>query len=201
MRWILSALLALTMAVSRPSAPQIPQDVVPAVHHISLVSATEGGTCTAEAVGKHTLLTAAHCVIGTDRIVIDGQPAAIKKTVYDGNDHVLIVVIGVEFDSTLKLEERDLRPGERVVLYGFPGTSTVPVYRFGYLDTVESMTGADGIERQLFVFKLPIFPGDSGSALISEDGKIVAIASMGNANAQTACLPLAFAPEQLREMR
>ena len=50
------------------------------------------GICSATAVGRHVLLSAAHCFADTQTLKIDGVPVAVTQIVSDGSDHVLVTV-------------------------------------------------------------------------------------------------------------
>jgi len=169
------------------------------MHRIQMSSAADRAGCTATAIGQHTLLTAAHCIIGTDQITVDATDARVASALYDGNDHVILVLTGVQFDHYLGVDERSPKDKETVRLWGNPGHSR-NVYREGHFSGKDTFSGADGQDHELWIFVLPTYPGDSGSALITTDGKILTVVSLGNQSAECAVFPLAFSPDQLRRV-
>lgn len=174
-----------------------------AMHRIAMVTVAEGAGCSATAVGPHTILTAGHCVIGgTAIVIVDGKPAHIVGVQYDGNDHALFVLNqnDISFDTYVGIDEREPRNGERIRMWGNPGSSR-HVYREGYFQVKSDFVGADGQKRDLYIYILPVFPGDSGSGMISDDGKVIEVVSMGNENAQSQDFLLQFSPDQLAAIK
>lgn len=167
-------------------------------HHINFKNIIEGDSCSATAVGPHTLLTAGHCLMASTEIKIDGASAHIASLVFDDADHMLIVT-DATFKEWLRIDQTavdNISPGTAVHMWGNPGRST-DVARSGsfirwedYSDTI-----------QLAVFELPIYAGDSGSGLLNDAGAIIAVASLGNQSANTAVFPLQFSSEQLSQIR
>lgn len=204
-KWLSIPLLCISLAAScqiistQPSSALI--EPIKAVHHIEMNTIVgEGGTCSATAVGKHTLLTAGHCIIGgTDRISIDDSEgtAAVTGIVYDDKDHALVTV-DATFDSTLPIEERAPLPNEHVRIWGYPGNSDKPVYREGHYIGKKTPLFS---EVTFDLWKLPIYPGDSGSALVTDDNKIITVASMGDKSADAATFDMNFTPQQLQSIK
>ncbi len=173
----------------------IPQPVVPpapidslhaATHHIEQSNGElESDSCSATAIGPHALLTAAHCQLGTDEVTVDGKVTHIIGSIYDHHDHVILIV-DLSFEHYLPVKEHTATT-EWVVMWGNPGHSK-DVYRTGvYLQDEDGM----------HVYQLPIFPGDSGAGVITKDGSVIDVVSLGDRSAHAACLPLSFTPEQL----
>jgi hypothetical protein len=52
----------------------------------------DDGICSATAVGRHVLLSAAHCFEGAHTLKVDGVPVAVMQIVSDGSGHVLVTV-------------------------------------------------------------------------------------------------------------
>ncbi len=160
-----------------------------AAHHLSFQNKTGGDFCSSTAVGPHTLLTAAHCILGTGKVFVDDKDhvAAIKSIMYDEEDHVLLVT-DMTFADYIKIEERAPVKGEKVSFWGWPGRSTDALYREGLCIDQEG---------ELYIFKIPSFPGDSGSGVIDAAGNIITVVSLGDQSADMAGAALAFTSEQL----
>ena len=182
------ALLCLTMS----AAAQTKVDLSKAAHHIEFNTLTDDDTCSATAVGEHTLLTAAHCVQGTSKITIDDKDYSVKSLEYDEQDHALVRT-DATFDVKLPIDERKPVANEPVKMWGWPGDSDIAVYREGYFVKVEQVDL--GVYGNMFV--LPVFPGDSGAGIISADEKVIGVQSLGDKNARAISFTLAFTPEQL----
>ena len=56
----------------------------------------DGGVCSGTAVGRHTVLTATHCMEDSELRAINGRVAHVIHREDDGKDHALVVV-SVEF--------------------------------------------------------------------------------------------------------
>lgn len=191
-----SLLLAASLAVfSQSSSTAYLYSSINSAHQIELASRSEITTCSSVAVGKHTLLSAAHCMIGTGTVSVDSNDRAILSAVYDDNDHVLIVVDGPEFPVVSQMDQRTPVKGEHVHIWGWPGNAKTPVYRDGVFKSIEP--GDD----PLLVWQLPVFHGDSGSGVIDDHGKVINVVSLGNGSAEMKDWPLAFDPNQLQEIK
>ena len=194
-------LLALSLAVSSVTpAPNVNPAMDrqhQAAHHINFKTIVDGDSCSATAVGPHTLLTAGHCLMASNEITIDGQEAHIKNLVFDDADHMLVVT-DATFAEWLRIDQTALdviQPGAVVHMWGNPGRST-DVPRTGVFLKWE---GED--DEKLAVFELAIFGGDSGSGLLDDNGSIIAVVSLGNQSANGAVFPMQFTPEQLGQIR
>lgn len=190
----LSAQMSFT--VQPASALQSPAK---ASHHIHFENKTSGDSCSATAVGKHTLLTAAHCIIGTSKLTIDDPDNQVNITgvVYDEEDHALIGV-DATFEDVLPIDERAPLQNEHVRLFGYPGHSMAQVPRDGHFDR-KQVIDLEGTEADIFI--LPVYGGDSGSGVISDAGKIITVVSLGDQSAEMASFELAFTKAQLAAIK
>jgi hypothetical protein len=190
--------------IQKPPVPIAPpfsqaavQRVADAGHVIWMRNAIDGGRCTASAVGPHTLLTAAHCYVVTNEIKVDDSIRTIESFSTDGNDHLLIQVSGTPFTALLKIDQRAPNTDESVMAIGNPGQSR-SVLRFGTL----LHSGEDGRTHQIYQFQMFGAPGDSGSALVDVQGRIIGIISTGTEqNATLTSYELAFSPAQLAAVK
>jgi hypothetical protein len=191
---------SLLDAPVQPKPPQLGPNLPAhaATHRIHMINALEGAGCSATAIGPHALLTAAHCDLGTNKVVIDdlSVTATISSKGYDGNDHMILLLSDYTFTSIAQIDQRAPRTQEHVLLWGNPGRSR-DVFREGYLKSKSEFPGADDQTRTLYVFQLGCYPGDSGGAIFSDEGKILTVVSMGDQSAETAVFALQFTPVQL----
>lgn len=197
-------LLALFLAVLNfpifaPSVDLTPAPLADqhrAAHHIQYDNPVEADSCSATAVGPHTLLTAGHCLMASNKVIIDGNPAAVKNLVFDNADHMLIVT-DATFAAYLHIDQDALSvpPSGQVHIWGNPGRSR-DVYRIGAFLKYDDLD-----DIKVAVFQLPIFAGDSGAGVINEAGVIIGVVSLGDKNAETAVLPFAFTADELAEIQ
>jgi len=169
-----------------------------ATHHINLENILEGDSCSATAVGPHTLLTAGHCLMATSKIKVDGEVANITNLVFDDADHMLVVT-DATFVYWLRIDQTALpaiQPGTPVHMWGNPGHS-VDLFRAGVFKKWDSLDE----DTKLAVFQLPIYAGDSGSGLINDSGALIAVASLGDQSADAAVFVLQFTSEQLSQIK
>lgn len=201
-------LLASLLSMFQP-APQLP---VPAqgnsaivlaarntTHHIALSSISESAGCSATAIAPHALLTASHCEVPSDKINIDGQPHLIKMILRDGNDHSILVVDDT-FKFVAEIDQRVPIDQESVFNFGNPGHS-VSVYRSGVFEHNDEVDGEDDITRPDYVYALPVYHGDSGSAIFDLSGKVVGVVSLGNDSAEAMAMVMNFTPDQLSAVK
>jgi Trypsin-like peptidase domain len=203
-KFLVNLLLTFSLLASTACSQVSPVEPSPALskdnraaHHIHFTNMLDEDSCSSIAVGTHTLLTAAHCVFGTSKIYIDGQSATITSTLYDEQDHVLVVEDGVTFTDYAVIDQREPRPNEHVRLWAWPGSATKVVFREG----IFSETDEDTFTVPLYIYVLPIYPGDSGGGVISDDGKVITVVSLGDQSARMACFALAFTPAQLAQVK
>jgi V8-like Glu-specific endopeptidase len=167
-----------------------------AAHHIQYDNPVEGDSCSATAVGPHTLLTAGHCLMASSKIKIDGTNASVVNMIFDDADH-MFVVTDATFPVYLHINQNALDSigAAQVHMWGNPGRST-DVYRIGSFLKWSTIGDA-----KLAIFVLPIFAGDSGSGLIDDTGDIIGVISVGNNDANAGILPLQFTDAQLAQIK
>ncbi len=187
MKWLPRVLFAVTLLFVGCNSPKtIPHQVPTAVtieqkasHMVTYFDGKRAkGVCTATAIGPHALMTASHC--NKDDQLTDFEldyakrTFHIQKTLTDGADHDIYLVDGEPFHDTLDYKVRKSKPFEHVHLYGDGGGEYPPRRLDGvqvyWLDPSE-VDQHDGIVK----FSMPVIPGDSGSAVVADDGSIVAI--------------------------
>lgn len=168
---------------------------VSATHRLSFTA----GVCSATAVGRHTLLTAAHCFEAFKHPAVDGIPVQIFALIKDGNDHTLAIV-SASFFTVARLG-RSLRVGEHIHYWGQPA-GLFALYREGYISGTEVEDN-----KTLILVVSDGFFGDSGAGVFNPSGQLVGVMSVLYQNTQGAYLkfsgmyPLAFTAQQWERIR
>ncbi len=112
----------------------------------------------------------------------------------DGNDHI-IYVVDRNFQDYAEIAQRPLIAGEWVHFWGNPLKDN-DISRSGWFKESKMVDDIENIQ----VFVLPVYPGDSGSGIFDESGKIVAVVTMNN-GVEEGSLSLQFTPLQLSAIR
>jgi hypothetical protein len=161
------------------------------MHHVSTANGIDDRICSSVAVGPHTLLTAMHCIVNPQQMEVDGQMHKITALDMDKQDHVL-VHLDTFFFETLPVEQRDPKETEHIRIWGWPGPARYPIAREGWY------LGFDPADKNVRVWRLPVYAGDSGAPLVSDDGKIITIVSIGWDDLPVGgTYSLNFTPEQM----
>lgn len=178
---LLSATLFLAGCTPRPATqpkPFNPPAEQKATHMVTFYRGNRPvGLCTATAIGPHALLTASHCnkdekltKIHLDVVLNDFH---IQKTLTDDRDHD-IYLVDAQFTNYIDYKVRPAKLGEHVHLYGH-GEGDYPSHRQdGKMIRFDDPSDID--QRQgIVAFDMTVIPGDSGSAVLADDGSIVAL--------------------------
>jgi hypothetical protein len=177
-------------------------------HQTHSSTALGGGSCSATAVGAYALLTASHCELPMDTIVVDGDPRTILRILRDGNDHTIYLLDGNAFTDVATIgDSAALEAGDAVFIFGNPGELS-DVYRRGTVAGFDKPSGLEAIfggRPAQILLNISGFFGDSGAAVFSEDGTIVTVISTVNTQTRKdvsiafmGAFPLRFTAEQLR---
>jgi hypothetical protein len=165
-------------------------------HRTTLHLSMDTGSCSGTAIGPHAILSASHCFAGMQSLSVNGVPVVVADAISDGHDHTILIV-----DQTF-LNWAQIGPapaqGDQVFILGNPGELT-DLYRGGHM----SGSAVDGNTR-VSLYDLQDFPGDSGSGIFDEQGRLVGVISIfmafqdRGARIQFAgSFGLAFTPAQL----
>jgi S1-C subfamily serine protease len=159
MKLLLAALL-LTGCVASPEPAYASRDTS---HRLESL---EGGVCSGTAVGRRTVLSAAHCFKkGQQIVLIDGTAVGILSIELDGNDHALVVVTML-FPAVAK-RGPEPKVGDKVHWIGQP-MGLKNVYGEGLMvGEYESRLLIDG----------QVWFGVSGAGLHNERGELVGVVS------------------------
>jgi len=203
---LLMSLLILALCCSCCSVKQQNPDfavTLSAINH--QIWFQDGSDCNSTSIGLHTILTATHCVDKKDaKIAIDNRNniVSILQKVYDTQDHV-ILVLGYTFKNWAYVSQQPIKLGERVFIAGAPGDFN-QLYRVGFYSGWSRLDA----HTVMMMFELPIFYGDSGSAIFNQQGQIITTITC-NASLTGdrdyvgfACAnPLAFTKKQLGQIQ
>lgn len=130
----------------------------------------DDGICSATAVGRHVLLSAAHCFKNAHPLKVDGVPVAVTQIVSDGADHVLVTV-SRSFAHVAEYG-RTPRGGEHVRYWGNPA-GLHDMYREGYVSGVVIVHG-----KAVVMLSVNGFGGDSGAGVFDASGRLVGVISI-----------------------
>jgi len=187
MRFLFSFILMLSLVVW-PTQRLIPpkSQQRKATHVVIMKHGEETGVCTASAIGRHALLTADHCDMGTDNLRVDYTfNIHVLGRIKDGKDHIIYLVDGPEFEDTMgslyNPATYDMsREGDGAFFFGDGGGMFPPQLRKGYrmdhigFDKDEAPKGM--IAGDLFLLDIAAINGDSGSAVYSEEtGRLIGV--------------------------
>lgn len=164
----------------------------------------DGSRCNLTPIGAHTVLTATHCVdkaIKTIDIDKKGNSVVVLRKMYDKEDHV-ILLLAYTFKDWANISQESVSLGQSVFIAGAPGVFN-KLYRVGVYSGRTMINHKD-----MMLFQLPIFYGDSGSAIFNQQGQIITTitcnASLTGDNDYVgfACAnPLAFTKHQLEQIQ
>jgi hypothetical protein len=200
MKLLLALVLALSLGVP---AFCLPKSVIKSTHRIEVSSVTTNDDeqvdfiCSATAIGKHALLTATHCDLGTDTLKVDDTDTRILDRIADDRDHTIFIV-AMRFKDVASFASTPLELGDEVWIRGNP-IGLNQMVRYGHYAGSQMIEG-DPEARLIAMFDINGWQGDSGAAVFNKHGEIVAVVNTGFSEgpfALAGCLALSFTPEQL----
>ena len=128
------------------------------------------------------VLTNAHVVAGTDRVVVapaEGEPV-VATVVYLDSRADVAVLAAPDLDAAAATFETDLvSPGADAVVAGFPGgggldTTTARVRSTNNVLGLD-IYSEDEVLREVVAFRGQVRPGNSGGPLLSVDGQVIGL--------------------------
>lgn len=178
-------LFVLTLLLGTLACAQSPYETAHATTHtINTRPVLGGGTCSATAVGPHTLMTASHCEAPSSFINIDGQRHLILDVARDENEHSFLAV-DQTFSSWAVLSKDAPKVGDEVFIFGNPA-GLRDVMRKGYLakapEEVSFFEAVAG-KHPLALYDFNGWMGDSGAAIFNSKGEVVDVVSVGHLQA------------------
>ena len=128
--------------------------------------------------GDGLALTAAHVVAGRKEVSLRNAHGKIfpVREICPGNFTADAVILRTEAEdqSFLRLAEEEPRPGDDLRVVGFPLSLNLPVTSRGKVRSHPSAA-----DRPMLT-TVPMMPGQSGSPVLNEEGRLVGIASRGS---------------------
>lgn len=161
-----------------------------AMHEIVMIAGKDAALCTAYAIDNHVLLTAEHCNLPTDYVLVDNIGIISHDTAdrsifahkivarfFDKNDHMLLVVPSENFKDVITYDPATYKApqqGEHAYSWGNPGGER-DMYREGYM--MGMLTSVLGVgQGPIYLFNWFAIGGDSGSAIFSAvDHRLIAV--------------------------
>jgi len=124
------------------------------------------------------VLTAAHVVAGRERVSVRNALGKIfpVKEICPGDFSVDAVILRTEAEEQmfLRLAEHEPAAGDPLLVSGFPLSMNLPVTSRGKVRSLPSAPGRPMLTT------VPMMPGQSGSPVLNESGRLVGIASRGS---------------------
>ncbi len=132
------------------------------------------------AIAEGLVATNAHVVAGTESLeveTVDGRRGEARVVAFDPDTDLALLRTDVPLDP---LPTDTAAPGDRGLVLGFPGGGPFDPSPFEVSEVIEAL-GYDiydrgEVERRLVVLASELAPGDSGSAVVRDDGSVVAVA-------------------------
>lgn len=208
MRIILSILLLISSTFAqtrRQPKPQYQKAMMATFEIVQRLPKTSS-VCVGTAIAPQALLTATHCELKTDNVVVSGKEAIIVDRIRDNNDHTIYLLDfedGSVFGALADFKPNDVVKSDEVFIIGSPGAFT-RLFRKGVLSGFDT----DLLEGVLCLYDIQGYFGDSGAGIFrDEDGVLVGVISStvyNNSNNEErvqfmAAMPLHFMPEDLEK--
>lgn len=164
---MLRTLLAIFLLAAAPAHAGL-RRVEANVHAFTLlVEFFDGGHCSATKIGRSEILIAAHCVEGDPQALIIKQSPVEVVSIVRGPGDQARVTIRAQFKRWASIGDRPTQ-GDPIFIFGNPGDER-DLLRRGYIA---------GERMGFLLADLPIWKGDSGSAVFNEHGQVVGIVVM-----------------------
>jgi Flp pilus assembly protein TadD/V8-like Glu-specific endopeptidase len=124
------------------------------------------------------VLTAAHVVAGRDRVSVRNARGKIfsVKEICPGDFSADAVILRTEAEEQmfLRLADEEPRSGDPLQVSGFPLSMNLPVTSRGKVRSLPSSPGRPMLTT------VPMMPGQSGSPVLNDQGRLVGVASRGS---------------------
>lgn len=173
----------------------------------TLVTLSEDGrpVCGGTAVGRHTFLTAEHCVKNGLATINGKEPCPEDGVVAeDGHDHVIVRTCH-SFSSWSRIGKAPTT-GQKVFAWGHPAGLPKMYFEGIVAGKAQVATSLAPLLSQAILIDLTSWHGASGSGVFNEKGEVVSLVSFGytspdNVFHLVGVWPFHFSTEQLRKIR
>lgn len=193
MKWLTVVFLSLVTACAAVSTPEIRSQA----QVVSLGNATEHW-CSGVVVGKHTILTAEHC-LHRPITHVKGVPSKVTIGEKDKEDHVLLHT-DTRWPSVAKISLKHPDLTETVYVWGYAEGGSI-MFRRGYY----AGEGIDPEGVRFLFYDLEIIFGDSGSPIFNTKGEVVGTVNIIHQNNMVYRMmgsqPWKFTPDQWETVR
>jgi hypothetical protein len=161
MRHALALALGILLGAAGCVSKEPVEDI--AKRAVAVLELTDGGTCSGTMIAPSVLLTASHCLEGTDLLTVNTTPVNVLKVEHDGADHARVTVDHA-FPHWAPMGSEPAQR-DRVFMYGNPAGRR-DLYREGVI------AGSDG--KTIYV-DIEVGHGDSGAGVFNERGEVVGV--------------------------
>ena len=177
MKSIFVFLLSLVICCT---ACAMPKAALNTTHRLQVQKEAGIAICSATAVGKHTLVTAAHCDSITGVVLVDGELTVITDKIFDNYDHEFMVV-KTTFKHIARFANTKAKVGHNYWICGNPrGIPRIlreGVFSGNFVVTDPVPGIMDGLYN-IHMYDMNTAAGDSGAAVFNSSGEIVDIVSV-----------------------
>lgn len=178
--------LAAALSVFLFAAPSVVKDPRhKAAHRIQFVGKEGHSFCSGTSVSDHVLISAQHCLVPElQGIKVDSDDSLhrVDRLVKDDHDTLLIVLVDRPFRAWVFLERsqyyRTPEQGEKAYWWGNP-SGIADQYRAGYVSGYTDSPDHSITSDPVYMVAAPAVPGDSGSSIYGEDGRLLGVLTYG----------------------
>ncbi|MGC4175749.1 S1 family peptidase [Demequina sp.] len=138
-------------------------------------------TGTAFAIDETHAITNRHVVEGATDITVtgyDGRSYTVKKSVLARNDDLALLTIEETFPNIATLAEAEPSHGDELTIAGYPLGEALVVRSGPFTRDVTDTVGTS--DDMVYEIRVESHPGNSGSGVTNEDGKIVGVLYASN---------------------
>jgi len=170
-----------TLGFASAQSPEVIAKVYDATYNIAQMTVAGTHLCSATAIGSQALLTATHCELPSDQLMLQGKGSnpditvTIDKQIRDGSDHTILLISGYKFPSFVPVDlEHKFDFGQDVFFIGNPrGFSEL--FRKGYVAGSATYTSALGENVPEILIDINVGHGDSGAAIFDSNGAVIGV--------------------------
>ena len=190
-------------AVASASASQATSDGFSTEQHLAVrlrVTTCKGwGTGSGWILSDHEVVTNRHVIAGATSIEVttyDGRElTALSSKVAKVADLGLVTLDSV-FTETAKYQVSSLDAKTPITIVGYPEGQALTVEDGYYLSTTKD--SVDATDQLVWMLRAHVKPGNSGSAVYDDQGKVVAVVYAGDDQQTTLAWPVSWLDELIK---